>query len=52
MKIEVEHYSNSYCIEIPDDSSVTEVYDMLMKLLVLVGYDRDSITEAAQEYVE
>ena len=52
MRIEIEHYSNSYCIEIPDDSSVTEVYDMLMKLLVLVGYDRDAIMEVAQGYTE
>lgn len=52
MKITIEHYENEYYLKIPDDSAIDEVMDKIIALLVLVGYQKESIERDIKEIAE
>ncbi len=49
MKITIEYYGKTMFVEIPDDSTSTEVLNDMANLLVVAGYQPISINESLKE---
>lgn len=52
MKITLEYYGKTSFIEIPDDSTSTEVLNDMANLLVVAGYNTESINESLRELAD